>query len=279
MTTITFEEIVNHKKISNAELDKDISNLMKYDASTNKRCFAGNPFLYHYQMENLCKVSIKGRPSLYDKMNDKQLYDKLYSNMISFGRTGTLPNRMFEAERMNNAVVFFKATTAKYIYKKYGATSVLDPTAGWGGRMLGAHSLSIPYVGIDTNTNLKPAYDHMIAKLGDNKLRMIYESCLDTDFSKIDYDFVLTSPPYINLEIYQCMTPFNPKQFYTNFLIPLLDKCLKHIKTGGRVCFNISPKMYEDLTKTYRVCDEEVDLLQQKRLAVDKQDKIYIWKG
>ena len=27
---------------------------------------------------------------------------------------------------------------AKHIYKKYGATSVLDPTSGWGGRMLGA---------------------------------------------------------------------------------------------------------------------------------------------
>ena len=36
--------------------------------------------------------------------------------------------------------------------------------------------------------------------------------------------------------------------------------------------------MYEDLTKIYKVCDEELDLLQQKRLAVDKQDKIYIWK-
>ena len=278
IATITFQEIVDHKKLSDAQLDRDIKNLIKYPATTNKRSFAGNPFLYHYQMENLCKVSIKGKPSLYDKMNNKELYDKLYANMLSLKRTGTLPNKMFEAERYNNAVVLFKATTAKYIYKKYGATSVLDPTAGWGGRMLGAHVLNIPYTGIDTNTNMKPIYDSMITKLGDNKLKMIYESCLDVDFSTIEYDFVLTSPPYINLEIYECMTPFDPKLFYTNFLIPLLDKCLKHIKPGGRVCFNISPKMYEDLTKIYRVCDEEEDLLQQLRLARDKQDKIYIWK-
>ena len=56
--------------------------------------------------------------------------------------------------------------------------------------------------GIDTNINLKPAYDKMIENYGGN---MIYDNCLNVDFSQIDYDFVLTSPPYINLEKYECM--------------------------------------------------------------------------
>ena len=76
------------------------------------------------------------------------------------------------------------------------------------------------------------------------------------------------------------MTQFESnKVFYEKFLIPLISKCLAHIREGGRVCFNISPKMYEDLLKHgFRTCDEEYDLLQQKRLGKDKQDKIYIWK-
>ena len=108
---------------------------------------------------------------------------------------------------------------------------------------------------------------------------MIWESCLETDFSLLDYDFVLTSPPYINLEVYENMTLFESnKVFYEKFLIPLIDKCLKHIKNKGRVCFNISPKMYDDLLKFgFRPCDEDYDLLQQKRLGKDKQDKIYCW--
>jgi hypothetical protein len=74
------------------------------------------------------------------------------------------------------------------------------------------------------------------------------------------------------------MTPFQNNTFYDKFLIPLISKCLKHIHPGGRVCFNISPKMYEDLLRhKFRPCDEEYDLLQQKRLGKDKQDKIYIW--
>ena len=279
MSRLTFADIVNDKKITDGALTKDIEALKKYDASENKRCFYGNKFLYNFQMENLCKVSIKGMPSLYDKINDDTMYAKLVQRMEKLDRTGSPANRLFEAERFNNAVVFFKATTAKYIYNKYKATSVLDPTAGWGGRMLGAHALGIRYTGIDTNTNMIPAYKGMMDKLNDSKLSMLFQSCLTTDFSQIDYDFVLTSPPYINIEVYEHMTPYESKNaFYTIFLIPLLNKCLEHIKEGGRVCFNISPKMYKELLIAgYRECDEELELLQQKRLGKDKNDKIYIW--
>ena len=42
---------------------------------------------------------------------------------------------------------------------------MLDPTAGWGGRMLGAWALGIDYTGVDTNTNMKIAYDNMMDML------------------------------------------------------------------------------------------------------------------
>ena len=277
-TRLSFADIVEHKKITEDELIDDINKLKKYDANENKRCFYGNKFLYHFQMENLCKVSIKGMSSLYDIMNNDESYKKLYGRMLKLNRTGTLANKLFEANRFNNAVVFFKATTAKYIYNKYKATSVLDPTAGWGGRMLGADALGIKYTGIDTNTNMIDTYQEMINRLdGDNT--MIFDDCLNVDFSEIEYDFVLTSPPYINIEVYEHMTPYESnKAFYEKFLIPLLNKCLKHIKKDGKVAFNISPAMYKDLIKYgFRKCDIEDELLQQKRLGKDKNDKIYIW--
>lgn len=279
MERLTFQDVVADKKMDAVELNKDIANLMKFKADENERKFCGNGFLYHFQMENLCKTRVK-KLSLYEIMNNDAEYEKLYNKTVKLNRTGNLANRLFEAERFNGAVVFFKPSTAKFLYKKYGATKVLDPTAGWGGRMLGAHSLGIEYTGIDTNVNLKPAYDGMIDYLKNDNLKMIWKSCLDVDFSTLDYDFVLTSPPYINLELYENMTPFqSDKAFYETFLIPLINKCLTHIKVGGNVCFNISPKMYDDLLKHgFRKCDEEYDLLQQKRLGKDKQDKIYIWK-
>ena len=166
---------------------------------------------------------------------------------------------------------------------------VLDPTAGWGGRMLGAWALGIDYTGIDTNVNMKPAYDSMIEMLNSKtpaifeepKLQMIWQSALDVDFSTLDYDFVLTSPPYVNLEIYEHMEPWeSDERFYKDFFIPLWQKCIDHIKPGGTVCFNISPKMYDDAVSFgLPVCEDEEDLKQQlgQQKGKKKQDKIYIW--
>jgi DNA modification methylase len=116
---------------------------------------------------------------------------------------------------------------------------------------------------------------------------MIWQSCLDVDFSTIDYDFVLTSPPYVNLEIYEHMKEWSTDEaFYRGFFIPLWQKCVDNIKKGGTVCFNISPKMYDDALKFgLTPCDDQEDLLQQMgqkanalKKGKKKQDKIYIWK-
>jgi DNA modification methylase len=110
---------------------------------------------------------------------------------------------------------------------------------------------------------------------------MIWDSCLTVDYSKINYDFVLTSPPYINMELYKNMKPWeNDKVFYEDFFIPLWQKCVDNIRRGGTVCFNISPKMYDDAIKYgLTPCHAEEDLLQQLGQAKGKkkQDKIYIW--
>jgi hypothetical protein len=278
MERITFQQIVDSKKLSDADRATDLQTLKQFHADSNERKFCGNPFLYHYQMENLCKTRVK-KLSLYEKMNNDQEYEKLYKTAEKLKRTGTLANRLFEAERFNGCVAMFKASTAKYLYKHFKATKVLDPTAGWGGRMLGAWALDISYTGIDANRNLQPAYNGMMAELNSTKLKMLWDSWESIDFSTIDYDFVLTSPPYYNLEIYEGMPLFESKKyFYVSWLIPLINKCLKHINPGGRVCFNMSPTMYDEL-KSYgfRECDESIDLLQQKRLGKDKEDKVYIW--
>lgn len=303
LNSVTITDIENHKNISTKELRKDLDNLNKFDASTNANNFAGNPFLYHFQFKNLLKCRRQDGKTIYDIHNDPVEWTKLLESTKQRNRGGrTAAGNVFECFRINlGSVVMFKATTAKYLYKKYKAKNVLDPTAGWGGRMLGAWSLGINYTGCDTNVEMIPAYTDMMdflkAETGfdnalfeiDNgsKLDMIWQSCLDVDFSQIDYDFVLTSPPYINLEVYEHMEEWTSDEaFYKTFFIPLWQKCVDNIKAGGHVCFNISPKMYDDAVKYgLKVCDEEEDLKQQMgqkanslKAGKKKQDKIYIWK-
>jgi hypothetical protein len=292
LNQVTITDIENHKTISDNELRKDLNNIIKFDASTNANSFAGNPFLYHYQLKNLLKCR-RGSKTLYDVAADPVLWSKLVENTKKRNRGGrTAAGNIFECFRINlGSVVMFKATTAKYLYQKYNAKSVLDPTAGWGGRMLGAWALGIDYTGIDTNVEMIDAYNKMMsfmkAESSQSKLNMIWQSCLDVDFSELDYDFVLTSPPYLNLEVYEHMKEWTSDEtFYKTFFIPLWEKCVRNIKIGGHVCFNVSPKMYTDALK-YRLqpCHNEEDLKQQmgqKHTALingkKKQDKIYIWK-
>jgi len=288
---VTIEQIEDHKLITQEELNKDLENLFGYDASENRNNFFGNPFLYHFQFKNLIKCHREGGDTIYDIYNNKVKWDKLIDSAKKRNRGGrTAAGNVYECFRINlGSVVMFKSTTAKYLYQKYNATSVLDPTAGWGGRMLGAWALGIDYTGIDTNTNMKSAYDDMIEMLNNKtpaifeqpKLEMLWQSALDVDFSNIDYDFVLTSPPYVNLEIYEHMEPWESDElFYVDFFIPLWQKCMDNIKAGGTICFNISPKMYEDAVSFgLPVCEDEEHLKQQlgQQTGKKKQDKIYIW--
>lgn len=296
---VTLADIENHKLISVKELKRDLNKLQKFDADTNANNFYGNPFLYHFQFKNLIRCRREdSKKNIYDVHADPVKWAKLLDDTRFRNRGGrTAAGNIYECFRINQgSIVMFKSTTAKYLYKKYKAKSVLDPTAGWGGRMLGAWALGIDYIGIDTNLEMKPAYDNMIEFLRDDankfgnglfshtdksKLEMIWDSCLDVDFSKLDYDFVLTSPPYINLEMYEHMELWDSDEaFYKTFFIPLWQKCITHIKSNGHVCFNISPKMYDDAVKHgLPPADMEEDLLQQlgQQKKKKKQDKIYIW--
>lgn len=287
---VTIEDIENHKLITDDELRRDIDNLIAFQATNNVNNFFGNPFQYHFQLKNLLQCRRENGDTIYDVWNDKEKWSKLIDSTRKRDRGGrTAAGNVYEAFRANTgSIVLFKATAAKYLYRKYGATSVLDPTAGWGGRMLGAWALGIDYTGFDTNLEMMVAYNDMYEFLCDNyvrlfepKIRMVWQDCLSYDFSTIEYDFVLTSPPYVNMELYQHMSPWeSDEQFYTEFFIPLKSKCMKHIKPGGHVCFNISPKMYDDALKYgLNPCDKEEDLIQQlgQQKGKKKQDKIYIW--
>ena len=120
-----------------------------------------------------------------------------------------------------------RPAAALNIYKKYGATSVLDFTAGWGSRMVAAAALGINYIGIDANKNLSPGYKKIIKLIQphtNSKINMTFKKAEDVDFSKLPkYDFVFTSPPYEYLEVYENMANYENsgkiKQPYSSKLI------------------------------------------------------------
>tara|TARA_R110002051_G_scaffold259494_2_gene319328 strand:- start:478 stop:1419 length:942 start_codon:yes stop_codon:yes gene_type:complete len=285
----TYEEVFNCKTRSRDVLKKDFENIVKFPADVNPRKFCGNNILYHYQMKNLlaCRRGNKNWKTLKEWFDDDELKEKLWQLTVKINRRDKAPypspTDVYECHRKcNGSIVFFKSSTAKYIYKMFHATNVLDPTAGWGGRLLGASSLDIKYTGYDTNINMKEAYDNMKNDgFSNEKQKMVFEDCLRADFTQEKYDLVLTSPPYSNMEIYEHMTPWEKDEdYYKDFLIPLLNKL--HEETNCPICINVSPKIYRTLIKkfNYKECDTQIDLRQQmgEQFKKKSQDYIYIWR-
>ena len=69
---------------------------------------------------------------------------------------------------------------AMNMYKAHGATRVLDITAGWGARMVGAMAADIDYIGIDSNQKLKPAYNKI-----KNAVKKYSKSNVTLNFKKL----------------------------------------------------------------------------------------------
>lgn len=294
---VNYEKVVASRRLTEDETHKALRDIREYSATRIELKNAGYELMWHYfadkifrvrRLERTDKSTDTFRSSFYDVMTGKDAKTLDYivkRSLLPQNIKKTIESNLTSAFYFGKgAVSTFRPATAKSVYNMFGATHVLDPTAGWGGRMIGAYGLGIAYTGIDTNTDLIPGYTALMKDLDASNVRMIWDSCLNVDFESIDYDCVLTSPPYINLECYEHMDLFKGKtQFYKSFLIPLIEKCLKHIKRNGSVCFNISPDMYEELKLNgFRACNQEIVLPKNSNKKADEivnPEMIYCWKN
>ena len=212
--------------------------------------------------------------------------------------------------------VNFPPLTAKYLYESFTKhipasemVTVYDPSSGWGGRILGAMSLIRPihYVGTDPNTEniimdlgisryeyLADFYLKAIGERGslsskffDTKETHTYELFQDGSETiknnerfhkyKGKLDFVFTSPPYFNREMYSD----DPTQSYKahsqysdwrdNFLRPTLETAVEYLKSDRYLCWNIANIKVSD-NKTIHLEEDSIEIL--KSLGMEYRGKI-----
>eukprot|EP01052_Picozoa_sp_SAG31_P011501 SAG31_NODE_652_length_13181_cov_14.268155_10_plen_316_part_00 len=291
----TIDDIIKSKtEKPNEEIMTNLTSLMDYKATKLENKDIGNKVIYKFFIKELmkCKRDVKGYKNIYEVMDDSAMKRAVWAETCRINRRridGT-PKAvdMYEYHRgAKGCIAIFRSAMAKHIYTRYNATSILDPCAGWGGRLLGAFTLDLKYVGFDTNTSLAPCYIEMQEYLEGTKFatrniqQVIFEDCMSADFSQIDYDFVFTSPPYENLELYEGMTPWPTEKSFYDWLAALIQKCRDNISENGKVCFNISVMMYEKLTQKYgyEVCNESFSLCnkQSNRGKSKKEEYCYTW--
>ncbi len=118
----------------------------------------------------------------------------------------------------------------------------LDPCAGWGDRLRCAIAYGCEYLGVDTNTDMAPAYQKIIETGDPAKVQVKLGRFQSVRLTK-KYDLVFTSPPFYTKEVYAHMKIWETvTEFMTEFMKPLLRKSYKYLEDGGHLVLYIEDK-------------------------------------
>lgn len=158
---------------------------------------------------------------------------------------------------------FFPAKLAYQVYKKNCKEGdiVYDPSFGFGGRMLGAIANNLSYHGTDPNIE---TYKNILNLKNDIDYNNIFlENICSEDYIKeLKFDFIFTSIPYFNTEIYsnentQSYNRYrNIDDWKKNYLIKTLVNCRKMLKDDKYICIQCN-----DFIKNIILnCIEEINL-------------------
>jgi len=146
----------------------------------------------------------------------------------------------------------FPPHVAREIYTAYGAQRILDPCAGWGGRMIGAASVGAFYHGFEPSTRTH----HGLILLGEFlksfktgfDYRVDCQPFEDAYLSGGVYDLAFTSPPYYDTEHYSDESTQARRRyqdygaFERGFLLPMIEKSIPVTRHG--VVVNIGSRRY-----------------------------------
>ena len=246
------------KQIKDISLDNAIKDLFKLkDIDTTRltiECRVGNTFLDFFMFPfRLNTISRKGF-NFYSFVNDTEYHARPYIKNLLDYQANLLINEITKLYRIYSlhcgTISIFKPLRAIEVFKYFKPRSVLDPCMGWGGRLLGACICGVHcYTGIDLNIELKEPYGRMVSLLNGvfkpiTLIKLHFCDAVGFDYSSLDYDLVLTSPPYFNIELYPGTNKLTKTEWINNFYNPLFKATYAGLALGGWFCINVNPEIY-----------------------------------
>lgn len=225
--------------------------------------------LANYFHPHMMKVRCLDRyMSPYDLyMNDTKFRDAI-KRRLDLGQKANAAGirRILRTRDGVRSVVNFKPAIAKFIYDRYCPENgkVLDPCAGYGGRLAGciASNKGIQYHGIDPDGNSATGNMKMAAFF--REVREIERSfnfefkfdlgCAEEIMPHLkdeSYDVIFTSPPYFDVERYSSSPDQSYKKFDTydkwrqGFLRQIIEHSSRLINSQGHVIINV--KNYKNM--------------------------------
>lgn len=211
------------------------------------------------------RPSVQRLRAMEDKKNDSENWYEIFR--LYFG-----------------SINIFRPLTAMEFYARYKPRCVLDPTMGWGGRLIGACAMDVPkYIGIDLNKQLRQPYRLMTRFLQQHSstdIELHFQNALTFDYRRITYDMVLTSPPYYNIEIYRGVKVYPDKDKWDEkFYRPLFAALFAGLQKRGHLCLNVPPELYERvLLPMFGRPTHRHPLRRARSRSAEYDEFIYVWQ-
>lgn len=217
----------------------------------------GLPTLDYFFLHHRIKAKTRSHLSFYDAMKDPAKKKHLTELVVrykkkplqDYDKQGLLKAQYQVFQLYYGTINQFRPIVAKWVYLHFKPKGILDFSAGWGGRALAAMSLGIPYIGIDANARLAPAYRQMIQILDPTaSVELHFQPAETVDFSQFHgkYDLIFTSPPYFMIEEYEKMPAYKTKEgFLQKFFIPTVLAAWKYLPRRGHMALNMPEEMYD----------------------------------
>lgn len=229
----------NNKKFINLDERKDIGFKLKgvffnqfYSAHkiNNKNLFEV------FKSDEMLEKTIKYRLGIN---NAKEYFDFTIKNLY----------RGIEVRTLFNVGIFpVKRATEIYESNVYENELVYDPFSGWGSRAISFGNIikkeNCKYLGSDINSSLREGYNYILNNEILKKENIILEfrdSTILREELINKIDFIFTSPPFFNDEIYEDNTiVFNSLEEWSNkLLIPVFKNCFYYLKSGKKMIIDM----------------------------------------
>lgn len=264
---------------------------------------AGLPCLDYFFLQHRIKAKTRRHISFYEATKDKKIMSYLNEkskqvrgkNLSQQTRKQRLRTRYNLFQLYYGSINQFRPAEAKRLYCRLEPkVGILDFSAGWGGRCLGAIAYGVPYIGIDANTHLKKSYEQMIRTVKkDAAVTLVFKPSETVDFSQYKYDLIFTSPPYFMIEEYERMPAYGSKEaFLEKFFKPVVTNAWAHLQSPGTMALNMPKEMYDAVKGILPKIHKRMRLPVMSRHPVNaasrrqigetekgaRSEGIYIWK-
>lgn len=268
----------------------DYYQLSLFRGNPKPKCRLGADFVNFFTLaERLNTVGREGI-SFVDFLNNKNGFlEKAYVQKMLMWYIDVEPwrNEIWVMYRIFNlyfgSINIFQPHIASSLYQQFKPKCVLSPCAGWGGLVVSACAASVPrWIGCDSNPNLVQPYTLMIEALKKHsncEIDMRYGDCLNLPYAEMEYDMVLYSPPFFNIEQYNGQ-PWRQRHEWEHFYIRLCELSWQHLQVGGWYCVYVSNEIY-DIYKGVigRVADHIVIMPNKRRHAFHKySENVFCWR-